>query len=138
MTRGADHESPSATCVLDASAVLALLNEEPGADEVERRLDDAAMSTVNLSEVLQKVWQHDIDTEGLEHDLAALGLEFVDFDVSDARAAADLWARVSRSGLSLGDRACLATAESLSATAVTTDRRWASIENLGVAVEVIR
>lgn len=138
MTGAAGHESPSATCVLDASAVLALLNEEPGADEVESRLDGAVMSTVNLSEVLQKVWQHDIDTEGLEHDLAALGLEFVDFDVRDARAAADMWARVSRGGLSLGDRACLAAAESFGVAAVTTDRRWASIENLGVAVEVIR
>ena len=124
--------------MLDASAVLALLNEEPGADEVEGRLDGAAMSTVNLAEVLQKVWQHDIDTEGLEHDLDALGLEFVDFGVRDARAAADLWARVPASGLSLGDRACLAAAESLGATAVTSDRTWASIEALGVSVEVIR
>lgn len=57
--------------VLDASALLALLAEEPGADEVEELLDGAAMATVNLSEVLQKSEQHGIDTEGLEFDLEA-------------------------------------------------------------------
>ena len=49
--------------VLDASAVLALLQEEPGADEVESLLDGALMSSVNLSEVIQKAEQHDVNTE---------------------------------------------------------------------------
>lgn len=122
--------------VLDASALLALLAEEPGADQIEALLEGAAMSTVNLSEVLQKSEQHGIDIEGLEFDLEALGVEFHPFDVSQARATADIWAR-ARAGLSLGDRACLALAGSLGRTAVTADPRWSAARH-GIKVRVIR
>ena len=74
----------STIAVLDASAVLALLQEEEeGADEVEAALDGALMSCVNLSEVLQKAEQHGADVEGLclEYDLEALGVEFRPFEV---------------------------------------------------------
>ena len=125
----------TASPVLDASAILALLQEEPGADEVERLLDGALMSCVNLSEVLQKAEQHDVQTEGLEYDLEALGIEFRDFDVSSARPTAEAW--TLGSGLSLGDRACLALAGHESATAVTTDARWAGA-GLDVEVRVLR
>ena len=123
--------------VLDASALLALLAEEPGADEVEALLDGAAMSTVNLSEVLQKSEQHGIDTEGLEFDLEALGVEFHSFDLTQARATADVRARAPRAGLSLGDGACLALAHSLGRAAVTTDRRWSTAKHW-TDVRVIR
>ena len=121
--------------VLDASAVLALLQEEPGADEVESLLDSALMSSVNLSEVIQKAEQHGVNTEGLEYDLEALGIEFRDFDVGTARPAAELWSKGS--GLSLGDRACLALAASERFPAVTTDGRWANLK-LSVDVRVVR
>jgi len=91
--------------VLDASAVLALLTEEPGADEVEALLDGSAMSTVNVSEVLQRSMQHGVETEGLEDDLQGLGVELHPFDVAQARATAELWELASNGGLSLGDRA---------------------------------
>ena len=123
--------------VLDASALLALLAEEPGADQIEVLLEGAAMSTVNLSEVLQKSEQHGIDTEGLEFDLEALGVEFHPFDVPQSRATADIWTRVPRAGLSFGDRACLALASRLDRTAVTTDRRWSAARH-GINVRVIR
>jgi ribonuclease VapC len=121
--------------VLDASAILALLQEEPGADEVERLLDGALMSCVNLSEVLQKAEQHGVHIEGLEYDLEALGVEFRDFDVSSARPTADAWS--PGSGLSLGDRACLALAGRVGGTAVTTDARWAGA-GLDVDLRVLR
>jgi len=121
--------------VLDASAVLALLQEERGADEVERLMDGSLMSCVNLSEVLQKAEQHGVDTEGLEVDLEALGVEFRDFDVSSARPTALAW--TPGSGLSLGDRACLALAGQVGGTAVTTDARWAGA-SLDVDIRVIR
>lgn len=123
--------------VLDASALLALLAEETGADQIEVLLEGAAMSTVNLSEVLQKSEQHGIDTEGLEFDLEALGVEFHPFDVPQSRATADIWTRVPRAGLSFGDRACLALASRLDRTAVTTDRRWSTARH-DVRVQVIR
>ncbi len=89
--RGRRLSAQPAINVLDASAVLALLHEEPGADAVEAALDGAVMSCVNLSEVLQKAEQHGVDTEGLEFDLQALGVRLLPFDVGSAREAADLW-----------------------------------------------
>jgi len=121
--------------VLDASAILALLQEEPGADEVESLLDGALMSSVNLSEVIQKGEQHDVNTEGLEYDLEALGIEFRDFDVAAARPTAELWAKGS--GLSLADRACLSLAVSKQIPAVTADSRWTAVE-VKVPVRVVR
>ena len=123
------------TVVLDASALLSLLQDEPGADEVEGMLDGALMSSVNLSEVLQKAEQHGVGTEGLEYDLEALGVEFRDFERAMARPAAELWS--VQKGLSLGDRACLALAKVTGSTAVTSDRGWA-IGDLDVDVRVIR
>ena len=123
--------------VLDASAVLALLADEPGADDVETLLDGSAMSTVNVSEVLQRSIQHGIETEGLEYDLQGLGVDLYPFDVDQARATAELWERAPRAGLSLGDRACLSLAGGLRAVAVTTDRRWSRLD-VGVSVRVIR
>jgi PIN domain nuclease of toxin-antitoxin system len=125
----------TAPTVLDASAILALLQEEPGADDVERLLDGALMSCVNLSEVLQKAEQHGVQTEGLEYDLEALGVEFRAFDVSLARPTAEAWS--AGSGLSLGDRACLALAGRVGGTAVTTDARWADA-GLDVDLVVLR
>lgn len=125
----------TAATVLDASAVLALLQEEPGVDEVEAIMDGALMSCVNLSEVLQKAEQHGVRTEGLEYDLEALGVEFRDFGLRTARATAEVWSRGT--GLSLGDRACLALAGDVGATAVTTDARWADA-GLDVELRVIR
>jgi PIN domain nuclease of toxin-antitoxin system len=121
--------------VLDASAVLALLQEEPGADEVESLLDTALMSSVNLSEVIQKAEQHSVNTEGLEYDLEALGLEFRDFDGAMARPTAKLWSKGS--GLSLGDRACLALAWAAGIPAVATDSQWAKLK-IPVDVQVVR
>ena len=121
--------------VLDASAVLALLQEEPGADEVEGLLDGALMSCVNLAEVLQKAEQHGVESEGLEFDLEALGIEFSDFDLALARPTAEAWS--PGSGLSLGDRACLALAGRIGGTAVTTDARWAHA-GLDVELHLIR
>jgi ribonuclease VapC len=127
--------SATTAVVLDASAVLALLQEEQGADEVEGLLDGASMSCVNLSEVIRKAEQHGVESEGLEYDLEALGIEFRDFDLVMTRLTAELWS--AGKGLSLGDRACLALAKANDATAITADGRWV-IDGLGVDVRLIR
>jgi PIN domain nuclease of toxin-antitoxin system len=126
---------PDRPFVLDASAVLALLQGEAGADQVEPMLDGALMSCVNLAEVLQKAEQHDVDSEGLEHDLEALGIDFRGFEAPDARGTVARW--IAGTGLSLGDRACLALAATVGGTAVTTERGWIEATN-DVSVTAIR
>jgi PIN domain nuclease of toxin-antitoxin system len=101
---------------------------------VERLLDGASMSTVNWSEVVQKSRARGVDVDGLRAEVEALGLSLVPFSAEDAEVAAELWASVPRAaGLSLADRACLALARRLGATAVTADRTW---QDLRIEVQV--
>lgn len=119
--------------VLDASAVIALLVEEPGADLIERHLQDAHMSAVNVSEVLQKAAQRDLWEPGFESDLEALGVTIETFTTTDARVAAAIGEAAPLAGLSLGDRACLALAHRLDMPVVTTDSIWTTLD-LGIRV----
>jgi ribonuclease VapC len=128
---------PGALCVLDASAVLALLHSEPGADAVEEALEHAAISTVNWSEVCQRSIAHDVDVSDLRADTEALGVQLVPFSVEDAELAAALWSATRHLGLSLGDRACLGLARRLERPAVTADRAWLDLD-LGVEIRAIR
>ena len=126
------------TAVLDASALLALLYREPGADAVEEVLDGAAISTVNWSEVLQKLTQRGVDPESATvAALQALGLRIEPFTLADARRTAVLWESCRPAGLSIGDRACLALAHRLDAEAITADRAWKGID-AGVSVRLVR
>jgi PIN domain nuclease of toxin-antitoxin system len=122
--------------VTDASAMLALLHDEPGADAVATILAVSIVSAVNWAEVLQKARAHGIEVEGLEQDLAHLGVGFVPFTTREAAVAADLWNRGMRA-LSLADRACLATAVVRGLPVVTADRAWSSL-GLEIQVKVIR
>lgn len=126
--------------MLDASALLAWLREEPGAEYVERVLDGARISAVNLSEVLQKSLAAGLtssETSPLPEELGTLGLSVVDFGTREAGVAAELWSVTRSLGLSLADRACLATAICLERPAMTADLGWEGIEWEGLSVELI-
>ena len=125
------------TMVLDASALLAFLQSEPGCDQVEAVLPEAIISSVNWAEVVQKSIAADVDVNGMREDLEALGLRIVPFSAEEAEIAAQLWQKTRQSGLSLGDRACLSTGIRLDTTVLTADKIWATL-NLPVAVRCIR
>ena len=123
--------------VLDASALLAYLQDEPGASLVAEGLDGALLSSVSFSEVLQKAAQFGADTTGLADDLVELGLQIEPFSVRQAELAAELWPMTREWGLSFADRACLATAIDHRAPVLTADRAWAQL-SLPLAIRVIR
>lgn len=123
--------------VLDASALLALLNQEEGAERVAPFLADAVISTVNLAEVVTRLALAGMPETAIREALALLPLESVPFDVGQAIEVGLLAPTTRPSGLSLGDRACLVLARSFDATAVTADQAWVGID-AGVAVELIR
>ncbi len=122
--------------VTDASAMLAMLHGEPGADAVVMILATTIVSAVNWTEVAQKARAHGVDVDGLQEELTHLGVDFVPFTTAEAEVAADLWHRGMRS-LSLADRACIATAIVLGRPVVTADRAWSELP-LGVAVKIVR
>jgi len=124
--------------VLDASAVLALLNGEPGTDKLTPQLlSMAASSTVNLAEVQAKLVDRGVDPNDAWEAALAPIRDVMDFTADHARLAGSLIAQTRPLGLSLGDRACLALALSLKAPVYTTDRSWKNL-NLTVRVHVIR
>lgn len=123
--------------VVDASVVVAVIKNERGAERFAELLDDAVISAVNLSEVVAKMQDERLPDSLMDAVLAELGLGVLAFDAATAVAAGKLRMATRSKGLSLGDRACLATAVSTAATAVTLDRAWAELD-LGVAVEIAR
>lgn len=123
--------------MLDASALLALMLGEPGADAVHAILPNARISAVNLAEVVAKLQERAVPEDVIADSLAELDLDVVTFDRAQAMRAG-LFREATRAlGLSLGDRACLASAALAGATAITTDRVWGDLD-LGVSIEVAR
>jgi PIN domain nuclease of toxin-antitoxin system len=125
--------------VLDASAVLALLFEETGAEVVRAHLRTGVIGAANLAEVLAKLSDHGLPTLEAIRAVAILGLEVAPMTEAQAQRSAELRPLTRKAGLSLGDRACLALAAELSAPAVTADRSWDAVACAsGVSVQVIR
>ncbi len=117
---------------LDSSALIALLNSEPGAETVKRLLNDAALSTVNLAEVATKLVDWNIDVGELSRVASEGKVEIVPFSESQARLAGELRRQTKVRGLSLGDRACLALARERGLTAVTADAAWVGATSVPV------
>ena len=124
--------------VLDASALLAYLLAEPGAERVRAHLDGSFISTVNWVEVLSKLVDLGGDLARIELDLRNQGIigqivALVPFDEAQAREAARIRPATRAAGLSLGDQACLALALKLECPVLTADRCWATLDlNLDV------
>lgn len=125
------------SAVLDASAVLAWLRDEAGAELVHPLLPAATMSAANWSETHQKLLQHGVDAHRATNRLRTLGVRIEPLTEPDAVAAANLWAATRGAGLSLGDRCCLALAARLDRIAVTADTAWAGLD-IDIPVRVIR
>jgi ribonuclease VapC len=134
-------ESP--TCVLDASALLAYLNNEEGADLVEDALiRGSAISAVNMAEVLSKLTELGKEPDEVTEELQRRGflggtLAILPLTAEDAVVIANLYKRTKLHGLSLGDRACLGLAIRLGVRALTTDRAWSRLR-IAVKVELAR
>lgn len=123
--------------VVDASALLAAIHKERGGDIVEQNIDRCIISAVNWSEVLQKLEHANIDIVQIESALKALGLEVLYFTDEDAHIASKLWASSKLLGLSLADRACLATGIRLNTKVITADKVWAKMA-LDIEICLIR
>ena len=115
--------------LLDSSAVLAFLQKKTGAAAVAAMLDMAAISAVSRVEILSRLGRFGGDgTPALNE----LGLPVLPFTRAETDVAAGLLI-THRGTLSLGDCACLATAQLRNRPVLTADRVWAT---LGLPVEV--
>jgi ribonuclease VapC len=124
--------------ILDASALIALLHDEPGSDAVVDAITaTAAMSVVNWAETLSKVAADGGDPQQVADNLQASPLILEPLTDADCVEIARLRPLTKAHGLSLADRACLALAKRLDLPVVTADRDWAGLD-LGITVQLIR
>ena len=123
--------------VLDASAILCRLFDEPGAAEVERRRPDAIVSAVNLAEVVSKLVERGASDALAPQAIATLNITVVPLHREMAEIAGFLRTATRHAGLSLGDRCCLALAAGTGRIAATTDKAWANVQ-VGVVIETLR
>ncbi len=119
--------------VLDTSAILAALWGEPGGDKVDAVLPSAAVSAVNLAELIGKLADRGGNAEQIAAVLASLGLTVHAFDEAAAWRAGGLRTKTRSLGLSLADRACIGLGLALNQSVVTADRTWS---NLALDIEV--
>jgi PIN domain nuclease of toxin-antitoxin system len=125
--------------VLDNSAVLAVILEEPGAERVEALLPGAKVSAVNVGEVAAKLRDLGMPEDTIEAVLNGLQIDVRAHDLDAALASGFLRLATRRAGLSLGDRACLALAVTLGLPAITAERGWQRVADaVGVQVRPIR
>ena len=124
--------------VLDASALLAYLQREAGADTVRAALGEAVISTVNWAEVVQKAGTAADEIEALREDIQSLGLVIQPFSTVQAEIAGRLRQSTAAFGLSLADRACLALGIDTKSRVYTADRIWLELVLDDVDVEAIR
>lgn len=110
--------------VLDASAVLALLNKEKGHEQVLAVLPMAVVGTVNLTEVMSKLCERGVPRDAALEAVQCLGVEIVGHSLAHALRAGELRPVTKVFGLSLGDRACLALGHERNALVITAERHW--------------
>jgi PIN domain nuclease of toxin-antitoxin system len=123
--------------VLDTSALLALLNSEPGGEVVEAALPEAILGTVNLSETVAKLTERGVPESVIRLAFSGLELRIVPLDEEVAFQAGLLRVATREAGLSFGDRACIALGRTLDLPVLTADRRWGEID-VGAEIRVIR
>ena len=125
--------------MLDASAVLALLHQEPGAKTVEGALGDALMSVVGMAEVASRFHRRGMPPALVARMLRPMPVTLVPADADLCWAAARLHGVTANAGLSLGDSVCLALAKRDRLPAWTANETWKDVaDEIGVKLVLIR
>ena len=123
--------------VLDASALIAFLREEPGREYVQSRLDQAMMSAVNYGEVIRKSVERGTAAQAIQQSISSLEIPIIAHTKADAFATGALRQSTKPYGLSYSDCACIALGMREDTLILTADRNWLNCD-LEAKIEAIR
>ena len=123
---------------MDASALLALLNDEKGSDIVAKNLSSSAISTINIAEVATVLNKIGMPKDEIEALFNELDINTLSYDQPAAIETGAIRMQTMKQGLSLGDRACLITAKQQKSIALTADKLWAELPEKIVDIKLIR
>jgi PIN domain nuclease of toxin-antitoxin system len=124
--------------VFDASALLALILQEKGAELIRPLLKKAVMSAINVAEVLTALQRVNISPKESLTSITDIICTILPFDIEQAQYVAELQPHVQHKGLSLGDRACIALGMKLQAPIYTADKIWSELQLTNVDIKLIR
>jgi len=124
--------------LFDASALLAMIQEENGAEILEEVVSIAAMSSVNLSEVVSVLARSGMPKDAISKTISSSITEIIPFAEAEAELAGHLINDTKKLGLSLGDRACIATALLYGLELYTTDQAWSKLNLQGLKLKLVR
>lgn len=123
--------------IVDSSVLLAVLRREPNAGQFLDAIQEAVVGTVNLAEVVSKLVSRGLSEGDAWREARSVADRIVPFDMEQSRIAGELICKTKRSGLSLGDRACLALAITMELPVYTADRAWEDVQ-VGVEIHLVR
>jgi PIN domain nuclease of toxin-antitoxin system len=123
--------------ILDASALLALIKNEKGAEIVEKHIENSIISTVNYAEIVAYFIRANISEEDINLMLNGIVNEIVNFNEEQSITSGLLIAKTNKYGLSFGDRACLALAIQMNLPVLTADKSWSKIKS-NIEIKIIR
>ena len=114
--------------VLDASAVLAYINAEPGSEMVEEVLFSSTISSANLTEVFSKLVRSGMDAEETRDVLLQCCPSVTAVDREQAETAGIIHAAVTHLGISYADCACLSLGARCDRPVLTADHKWEELD----------
>ena len=123
-------------CLLDTSALIALLKKESGYEVIENVIASSAISSVNLSELVAVLTRSGVSEQDIDEIISDLVPEIVPF--CEAIRTGKLAKLTQNYGLSLGDRACIALGITLGLPIYTADKVWAELKLENTDIRLIR
>lgn len=131
-------KKPNVKILLDASALIAVMMGESGAEAVERHLDSGvSITSVNLAETISKLMQYGFSAEELEEVIVESQIQVVPFEKAHALLMPIFQPYIKSHNLSLADRVCLSVAQKNGYIVLTTDTTLAKLA-LDINVRLIR
>ena len=124
--------------IFATSVAIAILKKESGYKQAEDLLASSCISTVNFSEFITVMLRKHIALEDAKFITRDFFPYIIEFNQEIAEITGALYNETNKFGLSLGDRACIATGMKHDLEIYTADKAWLECEIPNANIKLIR